>query len=284
MSAPATVGGPRPARVGRARQLLDFYATVSRTAVQEQFQYRTANYMYMIGMVVEPVIYLVVWSVVAEASGGQVGGYTPAGFAAYYIVWMLVRNMNIVFTPYGWEYRIREGQLSGMIVRPIHPLHYDLAYFAGWKVIAVVLWIPIAIVLGLLFRPEFSVNLAQAATFLVAIWGAYVIRTLLLFLLGMVTLWTTRVAALFELYFTAELLLSGRLVPLDLMPDWVLRWVDFLPFRSTFGFPIEALVADLSGPQLVRGLVAQAVWIAIGWAAAMLVWKRAVKRYTAVGN
>jgi ABC-2 type transport system permease protein len=283
-TAPQATSPPPLQRVGRLRQMADFYATVSRTAVQEQFQYRAANYMYMIGMVVEPVIYLVVWSVVAEASGGSVGGYTPGGFAAYYIVWMLVRNMNIVFTPYGWEFRIREGQLSGMLVRPIHPLHYDLAYFAGWKVIAVLLWIPIAVVLALLFPPELTVNLAQVATFFVAIWGAYVIRTLLLFVLGMVTLWTTRVAALFELYFTAELLLSGRLVPLDLMPDWVLSWVDWLPFRSTFGFPIEALVSNLSGPELVRGLVAQLVWIAVGWALAMVVWKRAIRRYSAVGN
>jgi ABC-2 type transport system permease protein len=275
---------PAMGSVGRARRMLDFYATVARTAVQEQFQYRAANYLYMIGMVVEPVIYLVVWSVVAEASGGQVGGYSPGGFAAYFIVWMLVRNMNIVFTPYGWEFRIREGQLSGMLLRPMHPLHYDLAYFAGWKVIAVLLWIPLALVLSLLFRPELSVNVAQVATFLVAIWGAYVIRTLLLFVLGMVTLWTTRVAALFELYFTAELLLSGRLVPMDLMPDWVLRWVDLLPFRSTFGFPIEALVSDLSGPELVRGLVAQLVWILLGWALAMAVWRRAIRRYSAVGN
>jgi ABC-2 type transport system permease protein len=279
-----TAVAPAVGSVGRVRRMVDFYATVSRTAVQEQFQYRAANYMYMIGMVVEPVIYLVVWSVVAEASGGQVGGYSPGGFAAYFIVWMLVRNMNIVFTPYGWEFRIREGQLSGMLLRPMHPLHYDLAYFAGWKVIAVLLWVPIALVLSLLFRPELSVNLAQAATFLVAIWGAYVIRTLLLFVLGMVTLWTTRVAALFELYFTAELLLSGRLVPMDLMPDWVLRWVDLLPFRSTFGFPIEALVSDLSGPELVRGLVAQLVWVVIGWALAMAVWRRAIRRYAAVGN
>jgi ABC-2 type transport system permease protein len=279
-----TAADPAVGSVGRVRRMVDFYATVSRTAVQEQFQYRAANYMYMIGMVVEPVIYLVVWSVVAEASGGEVGGYSSGGFAAYFIVWMLVRNMNIVFTPYGWEFRIREGQLSGMLLRPMHPLHYDLAYFAGWKVIAVLLWVPIALVLSLLFRPELSVNLAQAATFLVAIWGAYVIRTLLLFVLGMVTLWTTRVAALFELYFTAELLLSGRLVPMDLMPDWVLRWVDLLPFRSTFGFPIEALVSDLSGGQLVRGLVAQLVWIVIGWALAMAVWRRAIRRYAAVGN
>jgi ABC-2 type transport system permease protein len=280
----SAVGAALTGGLGRLRGMADLYATVARAGVQEQLQYRTANYLYMVGMVIEPIIYLVVWSTVAEASGGQVGGFTPGAFAAYFIVWTLVRNMNIVFTPYGWEFRIREGQLSGMLLRPVHPIHYDLAYFAGWKVVVVLLWLPLAGVLTLLFRPTLDPNLAQAATFAVAIWGAYVIRTALLFLLGMITLWTTRVAAIFELYFTLELLLSGRLVPMDLMPDWVLRISDVLPFRSTFGFPIEALVADLTGPQLVRGLVTQAVWIVISSLLAWLVWRRAIRRYTAVGN
>jgi ABC-2 type transport system permease protein len=284
VSAVGAVGAVLATGLGRLRGMADLYATVARAGVQEQFQYRAANYLYMVGMVVEPVVYLVVWSTVAEASGGEVGGYTPGAFAAYFIVWTLVRNMNIVFTPYGWEFRIREGELSGMLLRPVHPIHYDLAYFAGWKVVVLLLWVPLAGVLTLLFRPTLAPNPAQVATFLLAIWGAYVIRTALLFLLGMITLWTTRVAAIFELYFTLELLLSGRLVPMDLMPDWVLRISDVLPFRSTFGFPIEALVADLSGPELVRGLVTQAVWIVVSSVLAWLVWRRAIRRYTAVGN
>ena len=54
--------------------MIDYYLTVARTAVMQQFQYRTANYFYMIGMIAEPVIYLVVWSTIAAAQGGQVGG------------------------------------------------------------------------------------------------------------------------------------------------------------------------------------------------------------------
>ncbi len=76
---------------------MDFYATTVRTAVSTQFQYRAANYFYMLGMVAEPIIYLVVWTTIAEQSGGSVGGITAGEFAAYYIVWTLVRNMNIVF-------------------------------------------------------------------------------------------------------------------------------------------------------------------------------------------
>ena len=268
----------------RMTGLPGFYATVMRTAVAVQFQYRAANYAYMIGMVAEPVIYLVVWARVADARGGAVGGITSGEFAAYYIVWTLVRNMNIVFTPFGWEERIRQGDLSAMLVRPVHPIHYDLAYFAGWKVVAVVLWLPIAAVLTLVFRPTFDVSGVEVAVFLVAIWGAYLIRSMLLWVLGMVTFWTTRVSALYDTYFTVELLLSGRLVPLALLPGWAVAAANVLPFKYTFGYPIEVLAGDLTTRELLTGLAAQAGWIAAGALLVAAVWRVGVRRYAAVGG
>jgi len=267
-----------------ARALLDVYATEMRIAIAEQFQYRVANYFYMIGMVAEPIIYLVVWSTIAEQQGGEVGGYSAGRFAAYYIVWTLVRNMNIIFTPYGWEWRIRQGELSGMLLRPLHPIHWDLGYFAGWKFVVIVLWLPLAAVLALIFRPELAPTLLDVVVFSIAIWGAYLIRSVLYWLLGMVSFWTTRVGPLFEIIFTAELLLSGRLVPLGLMPDWAQSIAGFLPFQWTFGFPIEALVGGLPPERLLGGLAMQALWIAIGAVAVRLAWPIAVRRYSAVGN
>ncbi|HRE25768.1 MAG TPA: ABC-2 family transporter protein [Anaerolineales bacterium] len=199
-------------------------------------------------------------------------------------MWTLVRNMNIVFTPYGWEWRIREGQLSGMLLRPIHPLHGDIAYFAGWKVAVIILWLPIAAVLALVFRPEINPTVQEVVVFFIAIWGAYLIRTMLLWLLGMITFWTTRVGALFELYFAAELLLSGRLVPMSVMPPWVQALSAWMPFRWAFQYPIEALVGDLPTEQLWLGLGMQALWIVLAGGAALIAWRWAVKQYSAVGG
>jgi ABC-2 type transport system permease protein len=266
------------------RSTLDFYRSTMRIAILTQFQYRVANYFYMIGMIAEPVIYLVVWSTIAVAQGGSVNGYTPGDFAAYYIVWTLVRNMNVVFTPYGWEWRIQRGQLSGELLRPIHPIHGDVAYFAGWKVVAIILWLPIALVLSLIFKPTLSPTLLQVIVFFFAIWGAYLIRTMLLSLLGMLTFWTTRVGAIYELFFAVELVVSGRLVPMSLMPVWVQRIAFFLPFQWTFYFPIQALVGDLPARQLFIGLGMQLLWILIGLVAVNLMWHFGIKRYSAVGN
>jgi ABC-2 type transport system permease protein len=272
------------ADAGAVRSYLDYYLARARVQIQSNFQYRVATYMWLVGMLAEPVVYLVVWTTISEQQGGAVQGISTGEFAAYYIVWTLVRNMNIVFTPYGWEWRIREGELSASLLRPLHPIHEDIAGFAGWKVVTIVLWLPIAAVLWLAFDPVLDPTLLEVGVFSLAIWGAYLIRTMFLTALGMVTFWTTRVSALFELMIAVELLLSGRLVPLPLMPDWAEDVAAVLPFQWSFYFPIQALVGDLPRDELLGGLGMQLLWIVVLTGLFLVVWRFAVRRYSAVGN
>jgi viologen exporter family transport system permease protein len=280
----ASVDVARLPEAGRWRSLADFYLTTMRTAVAEQLQYRVTNYFYMLGMIAEPVVYLVVWTTIAEQQGGAVKGITTGEFAAYYIVWTLVRNMNIVFGAPFWEWRIREGRLAGDLIKPMHILHYDLAYFAGWKFVVVALWIPIAIGLSAVFHPTLAPSALEIVVFVIAIWGAYLVRSMFQGTIGMLNFWTTRGAAVFDLYMAIEMLLSGRLVPLQLMPEWVQTLANFLPFKWTFGYPIEALVGNLSTQSLLLGLAAQALWIGIGLVLFNVAWRAAIKRFSSVGG
>jgi ABC-2 type transport system permease protein len=280
-SAPAAAP---PRLVSPLRGLFDVYVQEAKIAIAEQIQYRVANYMYMLGMVAEPVIYLVVWQTVAEQQGGSVAGITAGQFAAYYIVWTLVRNINIVFTPYGWEERIREGRLSAQLLRPLFPIVEDLGFFLGWKPVVVLLWLPIAFFLALVFHPVLNPTPLAVVVFAISLLGAYLIRSLNQSSLGLITFWTTRVGPVFQLYIAAELLLSGRLVPMALMPEWVQGIANVLPFQWTFGFPIEALVGNLSTQELLSGLAMQLLWIVIGAILVRIVWHFAIRRYSAVSG
>jgi ABC-2 type transport system permease protein len=279
-----SVAAARLPETGRWRSLLDFYVTTMRTGVVTQLQYRVTNYFYMLGMIAEPVVYLVVWTTIARQQGGAVNGITTGEFAAYYIVWTLVRNMNIVFGAPFWEFRIREGRLAGDLLKPMFILHYDLAYFAGWKFVVVAMWLPIAAGLSLAFHPALHPSVLEIVVFICAIWGAYLVRSMFQETVGMLNFWTTRGAAVFDLYMATEMLLSGRLVPLQLMPGWVQTLANFLPFKWTFGFPIESLVGDLSTQSLLLGLAAQALWIGIGLLLFKVAWSAAIKRFVSVGN
>ncbi|MFI5957616.1 ABC transporter permease [Cryptosporangium sp. NPDC051539] len=269
---------PRLGRLG------GFYVKTAGVAVSKEFQYRATNYFLLATMVFEALLYLLLWQAVARVAGGSVGGWTIHTLAAYFIVWTLVRNMTTATTPHDFEERIRDGTFTGALLRPIHPIHRDLAEYAGWKLVMVVLWVPVAVGLALIFRPALSVTPLEAVVFVVAIWAAYLLRSLYLWLLGLTSFWTTRAGAAFDLILAVELLLSGRLVPMSLLPGWAQRVADFLPFKWVFGFPIESVVSNLSATDLLHGLAMQLVWIGVGATGVLGVWRLAVRRHTAVGN
>jgi len=258
-----------------------FYLGMMKLAIIDQLQYRTAVCLAMLGMVVEALVYLVVWSSIARSHGGSVSGYTINGFAAYYVVWTLVRNMNFAFR--NWEPRIREGQFSHSLLRPIHPIHYDLAYFAGWKIVLFMFWMPFAAVMMALFHPALAITPLRLGVFFLAIWGAYVLRTMMFWPLGLSTFWTGRSSALFDVYVAVETVLSGRLAPLALLPSWAQRVSAFLPFQWNFGFPIDVLDGRLNTQALATGLGMQVLWIAIGIGMVTVCWPACIRRYAAVG-
>ena len=263
-------------------RLLATYAAEAKVGVQNQFQYRVSVFFQLLGFLIEPIVYLVVWRTVV-AQSGPVGGYDIADFTAYYIVWTLVRNMNLALTPYVWEWWIQRGRVSDALLKPVHIYHRELASFAGFKIVWILAWIPVAGALAFAFNLSLSPTWFEVGAFLIAIWGGFVLRHSIQFLIGLVTFWTTRASALFEIVIAAELLLSGRLVPLSVMPEWVQNVANLFPFKWTFEFPIEVLIGKLTTPEIIFGLFAQVIWVGILGGAIALVWPRAIRRYTAVG-
>lgn len=265
------------------RNLLPVYAVEARMAMQRQAQYRGAAFITILGFLIEPIVYLVVWRTVAEASG-PINGYGVDEFTSYYIVWTLVRVFNLALAPGAWDWWVRSGRISNDLLHPVDPYHRNLAGFAGSKVIWIVLWIPVAIFLWLIFRPDLSPTPFEVVTFFVAAWAGYVIRFNVLWVLGLVSFWTTRAQALVEVVVAMELLLSGRLVPMAVMPGWVQAVSDWLPFKWSFQFPIEVFIGRLDPGEIWAGLAIQLLWIGITGGAIALVWRRAIRRFTAVGT
>ncbi len=71
---------------------------------------------------------------------------------------------------------------------------------------------------------------------------------------------------------------------MSLMPEWVQRLAVYFPFQWTFGFPIEALTGGYTPTELLRGLGMQALWIGLGFVGVKVLWRFAVKQFSAVGG
>ena len=263
---------------------LDIYWAFFKTTVALQFQYRVAMAIWMIGRVLEPVVYLVVWSTVAQARGGSVGAYTPADFAAYYIVLMIVNQFTFTWIMHEYDYRIRQGELSSLLLKPIHPIHSDIADNIGYKVLMSIVVFPTAGLLYALFDPSLVIHVQTFLLFLMALAVAFLMRFFIEWTLALVAFWTTRNEAINQMYFTLGLFLSGRIAPIDLLPGFVQTIANALPFRWAIAFPVELMLGRLSPEQITTGFMALGIWLLIGFALIKLVWRAGLKKYSAVGS
>jgi len=262
---------------------LDTYRAHFQVYIAVQLQYRAALAIWLIGMVLEPVIYLVVWATVARSSGGQVAGYTGGDFAAYFIAMMLVNHLTFSWIMHDFEFRIRKGEFSPRLLRPIHPIHADIADNITYKLLTAPVMLPAAVVLGLVFHPSWHLTPGTVLAFVPSLVLGFAVRFVVEWVLALAAFWTTRVDAINQMYFVGLLFLSGRLAPLTLFPWPVQAAAAVSPFRWMMSFPVEVLLGRLSTQDIMFGLAAQAAWVGISLLILGGVWQVGVKRYTAVG-
>src|ERR1044072_2576397 len=99
----------KPFRSTRMLALLDVYRSQFRITFAVQMQYRAALLIWLSGLILSPVVYLVVWSTVSKAQGGSVEGYSAGDFAAYFITTMMVNFVAFDWHMWDYEYRVREA-------------------------------------------------------------------------------------------------------------------------------------------------------------------------------
>jgi ABC-2 type transport system permease protein len=260
------------------------YAAQLKTSLAVQFQYRMSLAIWMIGRVIQPLIYLVVWTTIARARGGEVNGYDEGGFAAYFILQMIVTQATFSWIMWEYDYTIRTGQFNFKLLRPIHPIHADIADNLAYKILTLVILIPAAFFLAWLFPPTFTLHGWSVAAGMVATALAFVVRFTIEWTLAMAALWTSRVSAINQTYEVTLVFLSGNFAPLAVMPESIQIVANFLPFRWLIAFPIELTLGRLTPQEALFGFGAQLFWLIIALTTLSFVWRAGVKQYSAVGS
>jgi len=266
----------------RLQGLLSLYTQQFKTTFASMVQYRASLVIWTISAILEPLVYLIVWSTAAKGPGG-VQGYTAQDFAAYYIALMIVNQATYTWIMYEYEYRIRHGSLSFALLRPVHPIHADIADNLSSKLITLPLVLAVAAILALLFHPSANLQPWTVAAFIPALVLAFLLRFLIEWTLALAAFWTTRVSAINQVYFVLMLFFSGQIAPLALLPAWLQGIAAVLPFHWMVGFPVELLLGWLTPRQALEGMGAQAAWLAISLLLVRLVWRAGVRVYSAVG-
>ncbi len=264
------------------RRLADYYRSQLAIDISLNIAYRGATAIWTFSSIMQPLISMVVWRTVAGNTSA--GGLTANEYTAYFIMVLLVSNLTFIWHMWEFEWRIRTGAFSPLLLRPIHPIHNDVSENISFKLIGLAGIIPAAILLGVIFHADFGGTSAlDIVAFVPALLLAMVLRFVVEWTLALAAFWLTKVSAINNLFDVMFLFLGGQFAPLDVMPGWIRTLALFSPFPWSISFPVEVALGRRDGSEILIGYAAQLGWIALSVTVLSLVWRRATSQYSAVG-
>lgn len=264
--------------------MLKIYWRMWQVNWAEQWQYRANLIMYLLYWFVAPIVYLAVWTTIAQ-SQGSVSGLTANDFTTYYLTLLLVDTLTSDITIHILAYKIQNGTLSGELLKPVHPiLTQTLVNNLAFKALILLPLMPAWIILCLLFQPDFStVTPLSILLAIPAIALGFGISFLFGAIITCIAFWTTRVYAINEFYHALNLLLGGSFVPLLIMPPVIQQIAQFLPFQMLKYFPIQIILGQLSPDQITYNYLLSIFWFVAAFVLFRLIWRLGVRRFSAVG-
>lgn len=264
--------------------MLRIYRRLWQVNWAEQWQYRANLLMYLLYWLVSPIVYLAVWTSIANAQG-DVNGLTANDFITYYMTLLIIDQLTSDITIHILAYKIQDGTLSAELIRPVHPiLTNTLVNNIAFKALTFTVLIPVWLLLFLLFRPDFqAVSVGSILLSLPSILLGFGINFLFGASITCLAFWTTRVYSIMELYYAFSLLFAGQFVPLSLMPPVIQQIASYLPFQFYIYFPVQVILGKVPAEKILPTYGLGLIWLMISLICFLVVWKKGVRRFSAVG-
>jgi ABC-2 type transport system permease protein len=262
--------------------LMRFYRERFAVAIAANVAYRGAVAIWIFVTLIQPLVFIVVWRTVAGS--GETGGYTANQFVAYFLIMMVVDHLTFIWHMWEFEWRIRTGAFSPLLMRPIHPIHSDVCENLAYKTLGLVGVVPAAVLLGVAFDADLSgASVLTVLPFLIALVLAMVLRFVVEWCLALAAFWLTKVTAINSLFFALTSFFGGVFAPLAVLPIWMQTVAVWTPFSWSLAFPVEVALGRRTGGDIWIGYAIQLGWIALAVGGLSVLWRRATRRYSAVG-
>ena len=181
--------------------------------------------------------------------------------------------------------KISNGSIATELLLPISIPGRMLADNLGNAVFRLVFqFLPAAVLSAL------TIGLAQPASWqmlllfiMSAILGYGVLWTIS-FVVQMTSFWLINIWSLATLKNVCINILSGAMIPLWFMPDWMGGLIKWTPFSSVFFTPIQIYLGQLSTSQILEKCGAQVIWILLIYSFGNWLWRMGQKQLVVQGG
>lgn len=251
------------------------YLSIALTSFQQAIAYRVTTLLNIAITFIWVFIIYSLWRA-AFSERDLIAGYTWTDMRTYVL---LAYAINALV---GWRVgahminAIRTGEILRELVRPLNYCVAQLALAAGFTVTEGLISLVLTLVLGIFvldIQPPASPGMA--VVFVLSVLIGSVTKALIVFSVSLLTFWTLNGVGLMWAQQAIIAILSGTLVPIDLLPGWLRVVAEILPMRGIVFTPVTLYLEKAEGWQIFQLIGMQALWLAALWIFANWAWRAA---------
>lgn len=261
------------------------YLALATASMQRSVAYRNTTIMNLVSNLVWMVVLFHVWQSVYKSSPSALHGYDWELMRTYLLVAFATNALLSLAVESEMFFSIGSGRVAVELMRPLDYMSARLAEALGAAAFEGAIAGAMAFSLGaLVFGATPPASGLAALLFLPSVLLGFLVKFLLSFLIALLCFRTLNTKGLVWARAAVTDVLSGALVPLAFLPDWLHALAASAPFQAIIHTPVSVYLGRLEGDALWHALGAQLLWVAALWLLARVLWRPAVRVVTVQGG
>ena len=259
------------------------YLAYSRQAFLANTAFRFDNFMGIVDTCLNVFIF---WCIYRALYGGreEMDGIT---FAMVTTNFILSIGLDAAFRlDEGYlPYRIHNGSIGTELLKPISfrgiLLASDLGNIGFQMLFRFAPAVMVAVIVVGMERPY---SVLAFATFLVSVFLGFLVLWTLNFIFQTLSFWIINTWSLRTIKNVFVNVLSGSMIPLWFMPDWVQGIIRVTPFSSIYFEPVKIYLGQMTGEDIWLSFLRQIFWIVVLALTGEVIWRQGIRKLVIQGG
>lgn len=218
------------------------------------------------------------------AGADKIDGITLKAVTTNFV---LSLGLGAVFSPndYFLPGKISDGSISTELLRPINFKGRMIAENLGNSLFDLIFkFIPVLAVALLTTGMSAPAGVSETFLFILSSLLGFGVLFSISFAVQMTAFWLINMWSLTTIKNVFINVLSGSMIPLWFMPDWMNGVLAYTPFSSIYFTPISIYLGQLSGGEILTKCLIQAAWIVLIYTGGNILWKKGQQKLIVQGG
>jgi ABC-2 type transport system permease protein len=248
-------------------------------SIQDNFNYRIDFLIRLVTGFLFSYAIVAMWYVITDVNSGQLDAITIANTIKYMILASLFNEMLNSISGGDITQKVQTGDISRQLLYPVS-FPATLFFQCLGKATATLITrsIPTLLILTLIYQPAWNLHPVNLLILLITGLAGFYISFMVVIWVDMISFWWVETFYFQMIRGSIIGFFSGGLVPLWFYPDWLLKVMEFLPFKYIIYVPIAAYLGHIRLDELPRYLLIYFVWICLTTAVTYMIWQAGKKK------